>query len=127
MTRNVRSTLVATLMAAVLLVSVACSSNMGNPLIGATPASNGGATAQATAPAAAQPANAPNPGISTEQLVAETQPAVVRIQTNVGVGTGFIVEKDGYIMTNNHVVLNASGSGNASQIQVGLNDGSTYT
>jgi len=125
MVRIVRSSLVASLTAGALLLGVACSSNATNPLNPAA-ASPSGATPAATV-RPVQPANAANPSVSTEQLVAETQPAVVRIQTNVGVGTGFIVEKDGYIMTNNHVVLNANGTGNASQIQVGLNDGSTYT
>lgn len=127
MVRIVHPTLVASLAAAVLLLGVACSSNTSSPLPGVPAANTAVAPATAAGGDAARPASAPNTPISTEQLVAETQPAVVRIQTNVGVGTGFIVEKDGYIMTNNHVVLNASGSGIASQIQVGLNDGSTYT
>ena len=126
MVRNVRPTLVASLTAAVLLFGVACSSNTQSPALNPASSNSSGAPALATS-SGAQPASAANPSVSTEQLVAQTQPAVVRIQTNVGVGTGFIVENDGFIMTNNHVVLNAAGTGNATSIQVGLNDGSTYT
>ena len=120
---------VAGLAATALLLGVACSAN--TPATTSQPASSSsGANGSATVPAAssaAQPAARSDGSQATEQLVSKTEPAVVRIQTNVGVGTGFIVEADGYIMTNNHVVANASGTGVASQIKVNLNDGSEYT
>jgi S1-C subfamily serine protease len=42
-------------------------------------------------------------------------------QTSGGVGTGMIIEKSGYILTNSHVVLD----GNVDEIEVLLSDGST--
>jgi S1-C subfamily serine protease len=51
------------------------------------------------------------------------EPAIVRIETNSGVGTGFVVDSDGYILTNNHVVEGANGR-TASTIRVTLSDGS---
>ncbi|HZU14384.1 MAG TPA: trypsin-like peptidase domain-containing protein [Chloroflexota bacterium] len=57
--------------------------------------------------------NAPVPGSSEEQLqeqsVTKVSPAIVKV-TNVGVGlgSGVILTKNGYIVTNNHVVAQAS-------------------
>ncbi|MTF37514.1 S1C family serine protease [Cyanobacterium aponinum] len=39
-----------------------------------------------------------------EKLIASVIPSVVKIQTNYGDGTGFILTKDGLIVTNRHVV-----------------------
>jgi len=39
-----------------------------------------------------------------EKLIASVIPSVVKIQTNYGDGTGFILTKDGLIITNRHVV-----------------------
>ena len=49
------------------------------------------------------------------------QPAPQRRYRQQGQGSGFIVTKDGYILTNNHVV------GDADKITVKLNDGRTLT
>jgi S1-C subfamily serine protease len=47
----------------------------------------------------------------------------VRIETNSGVGTGFVIDPGGYILTNNHVVI--GGTGRVSNaIRVTLSDGS---
>jgi 2-alkenal reductase len=88
------------------------------------------------APAAEQPTAAPTKGAGAvpvglqqatavapeaqQQLDAEEQivanvydrvsPAVVRIETGQGLGSGFLIDGDGHIITNNHVV--ASGQGN---------------
>jgi S1-C subfamily serine protease len=43
-----------------------------------------------------------------EQVVQQTLPAVVNVVTNLGEGTGFVVREDGVIVTNFHVVENAS-------------------
>ena len=125
MVRIVRSTLVASLTAGALLLGVACSSNATNP----------------AQPGGSEPIGR-HPGFDRAASAAGQRQQSRRFDRTVGGGNtagsrpdsdqrrgrdGFIVEKDGYIMTNNHVVLNANGTGNASQIQVGLNDGSTYT
>lgn len=59
--------------------------------------------------------------LSTEELVELAQPAVVRVAVPGGVGSGFIVDSDGYIVTNNHVVESGLGA-----VEVTLADGSRY-
>jgi len=61
--------------------------------------------------------------LSTADLVKLAEPSVVRIETNGGVGTGFVVDSDGYILTNNHVVLGNSGR-ISNTIRVTMSDGS---
>jgi putative serine protease PepD len=52
-------------------------------------------------------------------------PSVVSIQTRSltggGTGSGFFIDSDGYILTNNHVISSAAQTGG--RIQVKLNDG----
>ncbi len=64
--------------------------------------------------------------LSTADLVKLAEPSIVRIETNSGVGTGFVVDSDGYILTNNHVVTTNSGR-LANAIRVTLSDGSVVT
>jgi S1-C subfamily serine protease len=61
--------------------------------------------------------------LSTADLVKLAEPSVVRIETPTGVGTGFIVSEDGYLVTNNHVVLGRLNRP-ATTVSVGLSDGS---
>lgn len=108
-------------------------------LIGAACSGSGGpvtATDETQPPGVEQPTQAPagntptgntgttRPGgeLSTAELVKLAEPAIVRIQTNGGVGTGFVVDADGYIMTNNHVVQGGTGR-TATNIRVTLSDG----
>lgn len=60
--------------------------------------------------------------LSTADLVKLAEPSVVRIETNGGVGTGFVVDEGGYILTNNHVVQGSNGR-TASTIRVTMSDG----
>ena len=56
-------------------------------------------------------------------------PSVVSIQTRSltggGTGSGFFIDSDGFILTNNHVISSAAQSGG--RIQVKLNDGRIFT
>ncbi len=60
--------------------------------------------------------------LSTADLVKKVESAVVRIETNSGVGSGFVVDSDGHILTNNHVIQGAGGRP-ATSIRVTLFDG----
>ncbi len=53
-------------------------------------------------------------------VVAKVKPSVVSIQTEVGAGSGWIIEEDGIIVTNNHVVAGAR------EIAILLDDGRTF-
>ena len=57
----------------------------------------------APAPAAAPTTPPPTPGASLEDLVVSSMPAVVRVETPLGSGSGFFVQPD-TILTNVHVV-----------------------
>lgn len=88
---------------------------------------------------------APNAGASTSgvsstaELVERLRPSVVHILTKAatldvfgqlvpssGVGTGFIIDADGHIVTNNHVVSSDSGDA-AEDITVTLDDGREFS
>ena len=59
--------------------------------------------------------------MSTADVTATARKAVVRIETNLGVGTGFLISADGLILTANHVVRGAS------KVTVTLDNGTSYT
>ena len=44
------------------------------------------------------------PSLSIAEVVQLLEPAVVRIETSEGLGSGFIINQAGYVLTNNHVV-----------------------
>jgi S1-C subfamily serine protease len=58
--------------------------------------------------------------LTTSQIAAAVDPAVVDINTNLGEGTGMIATSNGEIITNNHVVEDAS------TIKVLIDKGGTY-
>jgi S1-C subfamily serine protease len=65
-----------------------------------------------------------NPGqLSTVELVKLLRPSVVHIQADGAVGTGFIIDTEGHIVTNNHVITGGTNTV-ARSITVTLSDGS---
>ena len=105
-----------------LIASVACSNSPSAPT--ASSETQGARSTETTAAAQTRstPINQATNGLSTADLVKLAEPSVVRIQTTGGVGTGFIIDSDGYILTNNHVVQGATGRV-AANIRVTLSDG----
>jgi S1-C subfamily serine protease len=119
---NTRMVLAAGLAALALAGGAACSDNHeANP---AAPAGNAAAAATPTA-GRSQPTSLPAGQMTVAELVQFAEPAIVRIQTSTGVGSGFVVASDGYIVTNAHVVTGTTGRV-ASAITVTLSDGSQY-
>jgi len=57
---------------------------------------------------------------TVQELTSSAREAVVRIKTDIGSGTGFIIDSDGTIVTNNHVVRDVT------DVTVYLNDKTSY-
>jgi Do/DeqQ family serine protease len=77
------------------------------------------------APAAAAAASPPGAGAGALQnqliaVVKRVEPSVVQIETSSGLGSGVVLDKQGHIVTNNHVVEGAS------KITVNFQDGSQH-
>lgn len=106
----------------VLLTGAACSQSPAATVSTETQ-SPSSATSASAQPTQQTSINKPTTELSTADVVKLAEPSVVRIETNSGIGTGFVVRSDGYILTNNHVVL-ASNGRIASTIRVTLSDGS---
>jgi putative serine protease PepD len=97
-----------------------------NTAAASQPSSSSGSSAPAenTAPLVNSTASNPN----WTAVAAAVQPSVVAVQLNLGggqgdQGSGIIYDKSGHVLTNNHVVGGAGGSG---QLSVILSDGRTY-
>jgi putative serine protease PepD len=56
---------------------------------------------------------------SLASIAKAMQPAVVSVKTSVGEGSGIVISSDGYIVTNNHVVADATGA----TVEVTFNSG----
>lgn len=93
----------------------------------------GGATlAQRTGPSVTTASPSAPPGVSrtpvppappsanTVEVAKRVLPATVMIQAGRGTGSGFLIDRDGRIVTNNHVVADAA---NGSRIRVIFSDG----
>lgn len=68
---------------------------------------------------------------STAEVASKIAPSVVAITVDMGAfnqtaGSGFIISEDGYIVTNNHVVADASSQNSRIKITVLLDDGNEY-
>lgn len=58
--------------------------------------------------------------LSTQALTQELRPAIVKITTDIATGSGFFVRDGGFILTNNHVIIDAA------TITVTVNGGETF-
>ncbi len=123
MHRTLRSCL---MLAAVAMLSgallIGCTNRSAEPEASPSASPATGAAPPPPSPTGREPATAAEP--SLPDLIERVAPAVVRIETPFGVGSGFVVGSDGYIVTNNHVVVSTFGV--ASDIRVTLSDGSEY-
>ncbi len=123
-----RRGLLASILGATLLAAgVACSGANG-PLTTTGTQGDGAATiatatSTAISPTVATNASASTPAgtMTTADLVDYAGPAVVRVSLPQGVGSGWIIDPSGYIITNNHVVESAPQA-----VTVTLADGSVY-
>lgn len=104
-----------------LAIGAACSSNAGGTAAntGDTPAGGSQTLASAYTLAAAATGE-----MSVASLVKFVEPAVVKVTTPSGIGSGFAVAEDGYIITNNHVITGVNGR--SATITVTMSDGADY-
>lgn len=111
-----------------LIASAACSSRPANTGLNAS--NNTSTQAEATQQTNNVPVSNPTQNgntLSVQQVAKLGLASVVHIETNVGVGSGFVVDPSGYIMTNNHVITDAGSRGGSSKIEVTTADGASYT
>lgn len=114
------------LAASVLFLGAACSSNEAGQPIRETATPNGDQVATVSPTEATNTAVSVSKELTTAELVERSEAAIVRIETESGVGTGFVVDADGYILTNNHVIEGPTGAV-ARSIVVTLSDGDEQT
>lgn len=76
--------------------------------------------------------NSANDGLSGEEIYAKVSPSVVSIQAvnltsgEGGTGSGVIMSADGYIITNNHVVVDENTGVQQDKITVYMSDGTSF-
>jgi len=114
-----RAAAAAALVAVILSVGVACSGNAGSE----QPANPTTASEVRETPTTSTPTATTVSGgaLSVAEVVKLAEPSIVRIAINGGVGSGFVIAEDGYIITNNHVI--ETGPAN---ILVTMSDGAEY-
>ncbi|MFQ5471648.1 MAG: S1C family serine protease [Dehalococcoidia bacterium] len=108
-----------------LIAAVACGSGAGSdsdatttPAVTPTPTETGSSLIGSTRD------NASGETLTTVELVEQLRPSVVNIQTAGSAGTGFIIDREGHIVTNNHVI--ALNGRLASNITVTLSTGDDF-
>jgi len=138
-----RITAAACLLATALALGAACSRGSGSKTASQPTAAGTATTAQDATRAAGTgvvPTIKQESGLTTPEIVAKLAPSIVRVQTetatldifgrsvpSTGVGTGVIIDTEGHIVTNNHVVTVGTGNTEADRITVTLNDQRTFT
>lgn len=108
-------------LAALTILLGACSDRAVAPQPATAAAENAGAASTRNATPPATSISKPTE-MSTADLVKLAEPAIVRIDTSGGVGSGFVVSEDGYIITNAHVVQGRTGRAQTT-VGVTLSDG----
>jgi putative serine protease PepD len=103
--------------AAATLLLASCSS-AGNST--GTPRGSAGTTLGSAPPAGGAPVSAQSLQETFTHVVRTVLPQVVQIKTDSGLGSGIVLDKNGNIVTNAHVVANSS------SFQVTLSTGKTY-
>ena len=114
-TRHISTALVAALLAIGAMLSLACGSGTGTDVV-------------------ATDTESPGAELSTVDVVRQLTPSVVHVLTippdtgednpsspGIGVGTGIILQSDGYVLTNNHLIDGAE------SIVITLHTGESYT
>jgi len=111
----------AVVITAVGIVAAACTGDDGGDDASGTPS-------ETSSPPAATSTSQPtaNPVIeNTVELVEQLRPSVVHVRTPQAVGTGFIIDQAGHIVTNNHVISDDDNQP-ADDIQITLTDGRAF-
>ncbi len=107
--------------AGALLAGIACSPNGGSNSTDSTVGTTTTSTASTSQPATSSyEQTASTKEMTVADLAAAAGQSVVRIETDTGIGSGFVVDSDGYLVTNYHVIEDAR------SITVMLADGSEY-
>lgn len=109
-----------------MLAGAACASSPSASPASSDPASQGASATESAKPTQQTTISKTTNELSTADLVKLAEPSIVRIETGSGVGTGFVVGSDGYILTNNHVITTTAGR-IANSVRVTLSDGSVVT
>ncbi len=114
------------LLSVTILAGAACSQSPEASPASNDPAAQGAVPTDAAKPTQQTTVSRTTNELSTSDLVKLAEPSIVRIETGSGVGTGFVVGADGYIITNNHVITTTAGR-IANSVRVTLSDGSVVT
>ncbi|HET6614298.1 MAG TPA: hypothetical protein VFH62_00305, partial [Dehalococcoidia bacterium] len=123
LTGKLRIAALLAVLALALPIAAACSdSGDGGSDATSTPAASGSETPGQGGGSASAPSIRSEDGLTTVQIVDKLAPSIVRVQTegatidqfgrvapSTGIGTGVIIDTDGHIVTNNHVVTAGTG------------------
>ena len=119
--RWLATAILAAVVAAGVAFGVARLSDDGSATRTVTVVERGSTTTTAPAPRTSDPALANADGLSVQQIVRDASPGVVLVQHSGGLGSGFLIDTKGRILTNAHVVEDVS------SVTVTYSDGTTQS